>query len=52
MLSKRYYILYRARESENVKTVSAFNLLRTTSLRFMGEWRYSTTILELGTRWK
>jgi hypothetical protein len=26
-------------------------LLSTTSLRRMREWRYSATILELGTRW-
>jgi hypothetical protein len=29
----------------------SFNELSTTQLRRMGEWRYSFTILDLGTKW-
>jgi hypothetical protein len=34
------------------KVVPLFNDLRTTPWRHIGEWRYLSTILDLGTRWR
>jgi hypothetical protein len=34
------------------KFVPLLNYLSTTPCRHMGEWRYSSTILDLGTRWR